>query len=124
MTLTETKADAERIAVIYCRVSNSKQRTEHDGLRSQETRCREYARYRECEVVAVFEDDMSGGKVSRPGMDAMSRTVIGRFGLPKATALRNAKALAAFSCEMNHSPVLSPKDWKALLHGASRHRSN
>ena len=71
MTLTETKADAERIAVIYSRVSNSKQRTEHDGLRSQQTRCREYARYRECEVVAVFEDDMSGGKVSRPGMDAM-----------------------------------------------------
>ena len=71
MTIPETKANAVKIAVIYCRVSNSKQKTEHDGLRSQETRCREYARYRECEVVHVFEDDMSGGKVSRPGMDAM-----------------------------------------------------
>ncbi|VXC98058.1 Recombinase [Oceanicaulis sp. 350] len=71
MSLSQTVDSAERIAVIYCRVSNSKQKTEHDGLRSQATRCREYADYRNCQVVEVFEDDMSGGKVSRPGMDAM-----------------------------------------------------
>jgi site-specific DNA recombinase len=71
MTFTRSEADAGRSAVIYCRVSNSKQKTEHDGLRSQETRCREYARYRECKIVKVFDDDISGGKVSRPGMDAL-----------------------------------------------------
>lgn len=71
MSLTQTVDSAQRIAVVYTRVSNSKQKTEHDGLRSQATRCREYADYRNCRVVETFEDDMSGGKVSRPGMDAM-----------------------------------------------------
>ena len=71
MTLSLRQAEAGHAAVIYCRVSNSKQKTEHDGLRSQETRCREYADYHKLDVVKVFDDDMSGGKVSRPGMDAM-----------------------------------------------------
>jgi site-specific DNA recombinase len=42
-----------------------------DGLGSQETRCREYARYKGYEVLGVFTDDMTGGKTSRPGMLAM-----------------------------------------------------
>ena len=71
MTLSLRQAEAGHAAVIYCRVSNSKQKTEHDGLRSQETRCREYARYRQLDIIKVFDDDISGGKVSRPGMDAM-----------------------------------------------------
>ncbi|MEM1275316.1 MAG: hypothetical protein AAGH74_02235 [Pseudomonadota bacterium] len=33
-------------AVIYCRVSSAKQSSRGDGLASQETRCREYARYK------------------------------------------------------------------------------
>lgn len=65
------KADAGRKAVIYCRVSGAKQTTRGDGLSSQETRCREYARYRGHDVVKVFKDDMSGGLVARPGMKAM-----------------------------------------------------
>ncbi len=58
-------------AVIYCRVSSTKQTTQGDGLGSQETRCREYASYRGHEVVKVFKDDASGSLVSRPAMKDM-----------------------------------------------------
>ena len=58
-------------AVIYCRVSGAKQVREGDGLASQETRCREYAAYKDYEVVEVFRDDISGGSAARPGMIAM-----------------------------------------------------
>ncbi len=58
-------------AVIYCRVSSSKQTKRGDGLHSQETRCREYARYKGYEVVGTFSDDMSGSLATRPGMHAM-----------------------------------------------------
>ena len=61
-------AEAGSIAVIYCRVSSVKQTTRGDGLGSQETRCREYARHRGYEVEQVFTDDMSGGVTDRPGM--------------------------------------------------------
>ena len=65
MTNKQTKA------VIYCRVSNKTQTTRGDGLGSQETRCREYAKYKGYEVEAVFTDDVSGGLIKRPGMQAM-----------------------------------------------------
>ena len=55
-------------AVIYCRVSDTKQTTRGDGLNSQETRCRESAKYKGYEVVSVFKDDMSGKYSMRPGM--------------------------------------------------------
>ena len=57
-------------AVIYCRVSSTKQATEGHGLDSQEMRCREYAANREYAVDAVFTDDVSGGGdfMKRPGM--------------------------------------------------------
>lgn len=58
-------------AVIYGRVSSIKQTTVGDGLRSQETRCREFARMKGYEVVAVFSDDVSGSLVERPGMKSM-----------------------------------------------------
>ncbi len=58
-------------AVIYCRVSSSKQTTHGDGLGSQETRCREYAKYKGCEVSKVFTDDMTGSLTTRPGMQSM-----------------------------------------------------
>ncbi|MCU7829137.1 MAG: recombinase family protein [Candidatus Thiodiazotropha sp. (ex Myrtea sp. 'scaly one' KF741663)] len=58
-------------AVIYCRVSNKTQTTRGDGLGSQETRCREYAKYKSYEVEAVFTDDVSGSLIKRPGMQAM-----------------------------------------------------
>jgi DNA invertase Pin-like site-specific DNA recombinase len=58
-------------AVLYCRVSSLKQTTHGSGLASQETRCREFAKYRGLEVVKVFTDDMSGSLADRPGMKAM-----------------------------------------------------
>ena len=64
------KTDQPR-AVIYCRVSNKTQTTRGDGLGSQETRCREYAKYKGYTVECVFTDDMSGSITSRPGMQAM-----------------------------------------------------
>ncbi|MGI9508076.1 MAG: recombinase family protein, partial [Geminicoccaceae bacterium] len=58
-------------AVIYARVSSAKQTTRGDGLSSQETRCREYARYKGYEVIKTFSDDMSGALTTRPSMQAM-----------------------------------------------------
>jgi len=48
-----------------------KQTTRGDGLGSQMTRCREYAAMRGYEVVEVFQDDLSGSLINRPGMKAM-----------------------------------------------------
>ena len=59
-------------AVIYCRVSSTKQVKKGDGLGSQETRCREYARHNDYEVVEVFRDEgISGGVTDRPRMKEM-----------------------------------------------------
>ena len=58
-------------AVIYARVSSTKQVTQGDGLNSQNTRCREYAKYKGYEVIETFVDDMSGSLITRPGMQAM-----------------------------------------------------
>jgi len=56
-------------AVVYCRVSSPKQVKEGHGLGSQETRCREYAKFKQYEVVKVFNDEgISGGMIDRPGM--------------------------------------------------------
>jgi len=60
-----------RKAVIYCRVSSTAQTKRGDGLGSQETRCREYARVRGYDVVQVFTDDLSGSATDRPGIKAM-----------------------------------------------------
>lgn len=50
-------------AVIYCRVSSQAQVKKGDGLASQETRCREYARMHGYEVVEVFYDEGISGKL-------------------------------------------------------------
>ncbi|WP_248127528.1 recombinase family protein [Brucella pituitosa] len=61
----------EKQAVIYCRVSSIKQTTVGDGLKSQETRCREFARMKNYAVLETFKDDVSGSLTERPGMKAM-----------------------------------------------------
>ena len=60
-------------ALIYCRVSSSKQATEFHGLDSQEARCRAHALHMGYEVEAVFPDDVSGAGdfMRRPGMVAL-----------------------------------------------------
>jgi len=60
--------NTDQKAVIYCRVSTKKQAREGNGLDSQETRCREFAKFRSYEIVRVFSDDMSGSLVGRPAM--------------------------------------------------------
>ncbi len=59
-----------RNAVIYCRVSDTKQKTLGHGLDSQEHRCRQYALANGMHVEKVFPDDASGGGdfMNRPGM--------------------------------------------------------
>ena len=72
-TFTNEKAGSRGVAqaVIYARVSSVKQTVEGDGLRGQETRCRDFARRKGYQVEAVFQDDVSGSLTSRPGMKLM-----------------------------------------------------
>ena len=65
------KVSTGKKAVIYCRVSDTKQTIRGTGLNSQETRCREFAAMRGYEVAKVFTDDASGGLINRPGMQTM-----------------------------------------------------
>ncbi len=58
-------------AIIYCRVSDPKQKKNGHGLESQETRCREFAAYQRLSVVDVFCDDFTGKTSKRPGMKEM-----------------------------------------------------
>tara|TARA_B100001989_G_scaffold252091_1_gene233075 strand:+ start:472 stop:2019 length:1548 start_codon:yes stop_codon:yes gene_type:complete len=61
-------------AVIYCRVSDPTQLTRGSGLASQETRCRDYAKYRGYEVVEVFhEKGLTGALLNRIQMQNMLR---------------------------------------------------
>ena len=61
-------------AVIYCRVSSAAQMQKGDGLASQETRCRDYAKHKGYTVCEVFKDEgASGGLIDRPAMQAMLR---------------------------------------------------
>lgn len=69
----ENNDKAELRAVIYCRVSSTRQKTQGGGLDSQEHRCRQYAAAQGYNVEAVFPDDASGGGdfIKRPGMVAL-----------------------------------------------------
>jgi site-specific DNA recombinase len=58
-----------RQAVIYCRVSDPGQVKNGHGLTSQETRCREFAKYQGLKVLDVFhEEGISGGITDRPAI--------------------------------------------------------
>ena len=71
MNLAKEDFSRNRTAIIYCRVSSAAQTKRGDGLGSQDTRCREYARLKGYSVVARFDDDLTGKAVNRPGMKAM-----------------------------------------------------
>ena len=63
-------------AVIYCRVSSSQQVKKGDGLGSQATRCKEYAKHKGLEVIQVFRDEgISGSITDRPAMQEMLRFI-------------------------------------------------
>ena len=65
--------DMVQKALIYCRVSDTKQKLEGSGLESQEHRCRQHAAEKGYEIENVFHDDVSGGGdfMKRPGMVAL-----------------------------------------------------
>ncbi len=59
-------------ALIYCRVSSQAQVKKGDGLNSQDTRCREYAKSQGYEVAAIFHDEGITGKLlDRPKIKEM-----------------------------------------------------
>jgi len=66
-----TVSSSRQKAIVYCRVSDTKQISEGNGLGLQATRCREYAAHRGYEVVDVFGEDMSGKIADRPGILAV-----------------------------------------------------
>ncbi len=92
---TYEKQDVEiKKAVIYCRVSSAKQTVRGDGLGSQETRCREFAKYKKYEVVEVFRDDTSGSLTTRPGMQAMLSFLKAQRKEPHAVIIDDISRLA------------------------------
>lgn len=83
-------------AVIYCRVSSTKQRVAGGGLESQEQRCRAYADDKGYEVEAVFPDDVSGGGdfMNRPGMVALLSYLDAQKGKPYVVIFDDLKRFA------------------------------
>ncbi|OIQ43710.1 MAG: hypothetical protein BM558_10800 [Roseobacter sp. MedPE-SW] len=61
--------ETKQHAVIYAHVSSVAQLKKGDGLASQESRCRECARYKGYEVLEVFNDNKSGGDADHPAMN-------------------------------------------------------
>jgi DNA invertase Pin-like site-specific DNA recombinase len=86
--------EGSKVAAIYCRVSSTKQTTRGDGLGSQETRCRQYAKYKGFDVVRVFTDDMSGSISTRPGMKAMLAFLRQHRGTPHVVIIDDISRLA------------------------------
>lgn len=62
---------AQQRAVVYGRVSSISQTKRGDGLGSQETRCREYAKFKNYDIIQVFTDDKTGKDTDRPGLKAL-----------------------------------------------------
>jgi len=49
-------------ALIYCRVSDPKQKTQGHGLESQELRCRQFAAAQSLDIEKVFHDDVTAAR--------------------------------------------------------------
>jgi site-specific DNA recombinase len=91
--------DAERptiYAIIYCRVSSRKQKTEGSGLETQEHRCRAFAEERGYEVEAVFPDDVTAGGdfMKRPGMRSTLAYLDANKGKPYVVIFDDLKRFA------------------------------
>ena len=94
--MKERKQDVTSLsqAVIYVRVSSSKQKQKGDGLASQRTRCEDFARYKGLDVIEVFEDDASGGLIDRPGIQAMLKFIRSRRKQKTAVIIDDISRLA------------------------------
>ena len=69
---TDKKPKTGCKAVLYARVSAPSQVKRGQGIDSQLTRCREFAKHKRYEVAEVFSDEgVSGNLIDRPGMLAM-----------------------------------------------------
>ena len=84
-------------ALIYCRVSDKKQKTQGHGLESQEHRCRQYAEQRGYDVEMVFPDDITGGVdfMKRPGIRAMLAYLDAQKGKPYVVIFDDLKRFAS-----------------------------
>ena len=62
-------------ALIYCRVSDTKQKLEGSGLTSQQHRCEQHAAKQGYQVEKIFHDDFTGGGdfMQRPGLVELLR---------------------------------------------------
>jgi DNA invertase Pin-like site-specific DNA recombinase len=89
-------ADVHTSALIYCRVSDKKQKTQGHGLESQEHRCRQFAEERGYDVEMVFPDDITGGVdfMKRPGMRAMLAYLDAQKGKPYVVIFDDLKRFA------------------------------
>lgn len=96
MAQQQIKEEAQATAVIYCRVSDKKQKTDGHGLESQEHRCRQFAESKGYAVEAVFPDDITGGGdfMERPGMRAMLAYLDGQAGKPYVVIFDDLKRFA------------------------------
>ena len=70
MQATKQATDVSRIAVIYCRVSTSRQEAEGTSLETQEQECRAFCEREGLAVGAVHRDASSGGNMDRPGLES------------------------------------------------------
>ena len=73
--MPDTLPATDHVAVIYTRVSSAAQTKRGDGLGSQETRCREFAKAKGYDVLQVFSDDVTGATKRRPGIVAMLKFI-------------------------------------------------
>ncbi len=76
----QIKAGQTVYALIYCRVSTTRQAVEGSGLESQEQRCTQYALQKGYVVEKVFRDDFTGAGdfMNRPAMSSMLGYVDGK----------------------------------------------
>ncbi len=60
-------------ALIYTRVSSKAQLKRGDSLKSQETRCREFAQFKGYTILGTYSDDLTGKTASRQGIQDLVR---------------------------------------------------
>lgn len=62
---------SNKTAIIYIRVSTSKQKQQWDSLRDQERKCRIYCKDNNMKVLSIFEDDFTWTSIQRPWLEGL-----------------------------------------------------